>query len=450
LPLRCLLLPLLLTLPAAAQIVDGTVADAVTGKPIPGARIKLKPSDRSGADPLYTKTDAEGRFRFLQPPVGSYQVTPDAIGYLAPPCCALVSLNGHPSRATFASPGQPFPKITEARDPDGTSHASVEFLLTAYAVITGVITDPNGVPLPGAEIEIQQKVPAKAARSYPSHPLPGGEFILAQRSMTRADDRGQFRVAHLEPGAYYVVANRPQGIPGNWEPSYRPTYYPAATDPDAAKALNLAAGATVAADIRILRQTGARVSGRLIQPPIQGTAMTLVTLLPERNYLVNADRPFTNTSTGQFELAAVPPGRYILAATTIIPSVSPWDSKSVFGATQVIEVADHDLILDIPLRRLNEVTGTVKFAEGCKSTPVRLHATTQTGRLPDEVTPNAEGAFSLGTLGAGRTILYVQGVGIPASVRIGNREVKEGFDIPLADDEKLEVTISCPQARRPQ
>src|ERR1035438_291756 len=116
---RYLLLLLLLAQFAGAQTVEGVVVDATTGGAIAGARVKLEIGRNSPIDPLYTRTGPDGHFQFARPPQSGYFLTADAPGYLGPTRCA-----------------------------------GDQCSLTRYAVISGAVTDPNGVLVPYADIEI--------------------------------------------------------------------------------------------------------------------------------------------------------------------------------------------------------------------------------------------------------------------------------------------------------
>jgi hypothetical protein len=70
-------------------------------------------------------------------------------------------------------------------------------------------------------------------------PLPNGAGQLSPGNSVYADDLDEFRVAHLDPGTYYLVANKPQ-LPGSWDPTFHPTFYPRATDFSSARASRLA------------------------------------------------------------------------------------------------------------------------------------------------------------------------------------------------------------------
>jgi hypothetical protein len=399
---RYLFLFLLLTQPAAAQVVEGTVVDAVTGGAIAGARVKL---EANPLDPIYTRTDANGQYRFAKPPLAGYTIWADAPGYLTPLRCAI-------------------PRCS----------------LTAYAVISGQVTDPNGVPLPEAEVEVLQQ-------------RPGGPPV--HKAQIYADDQGRFRAARLEAGTYYVVANRPQAA--GWEPDYHPTYYPGVVDPASARPLELAAGTKAQVDIRILRLAGVRIAGRLIKPQSGNRLQTQIVIIPLNTYLANP-RQSTVTAGEEFALTNTLPGRYTLAAVGRPEGNNPWTIEAEFGALQTIEVTDHDVTgLEVALRPLPDLNGTVTFAEGCKDVPVRIRARGSPAvfMASKDTIPGPDGTFVLQRLFPGKYTLSVEpaidlGQMPVTSVRLGGREVpKEGFDAPFAAGETLILVVGC-GARRPQ
>lgn len=90
-PRRAPILPLVLVLLAAAagdvagQAVEGTLLDAETGEPIPGATVTLaRTSDGSGTGLARSALTAEdGRFRLSGVPTGRYTLRAERIGYHA-------------------------------------------------------------------------------------------------------------------------------------------------------------------------------------------------------------------------------------------------------------------------------------------------------------------------------------------------------------------------------
>src|SRR6185369_10402535 len=80
--------------------------------------------------------------------------------------------------------------------------------LTAYAVIAGKLTSSNGVPRAREFIEILEKYPAEPGgpQFLSTFRTPDGQYEI-RNTAVRTDDRGEFRMARLTPGTYYVVAN---------------------------------------------------------------------------------------------------------------------------------------------------------------------------------------------------------------------------------------------------
>lgn len=59
------------------QTVRGTVVDKISQSPVPGAVVQVQ----NMAPPLVATTDAEGRFRFSQVPVGKQSLRITYMGY---------------------------------------------------------------------------------------------------------------------------------------------------------------------------------------------------------------------------------------------------------------------------------------------------------------------------------------------------------------------------------
>ena len=213
--------------------LEGDIVNSTTGAPVAGARIKL---ERSLAEPTYTRADAHGHFRFGNLDPGIYTLSAGSPGFLKS-STAYVDLTafrpdgGDGVMRGFIQVGYgsavPAATITNSTDSSGTQHAKATVPLLAYGVITGKVTDPYGVPLADTTVEVLAKAPVPAS----------GSTSLPARSMqVRTNDKGEFRAASLEPGSYYVVANKSNGIT-TWESSYRITYYGGATDLAAARPL---------------------------------------------------------------------------------------------------------------------------------------------------------------------------------------------------------------------
>jgi hypothetical protein len=448
-------------------VVEGKVVASGTGAPIAGARVKLELQ----TEPIYTRTDAEGHFLFQNLAPALYFVSVESPGFLAlastPVDFTLPRSGGTGGggRRVIEVPNASVRRGTVARstDPDGTLRATVSAALTAYAAITGRVTDPDGLPLEDCPVEIMMKRPLSRDRgsSPVVRPLPDGKSELMQISMAHTNDKGEFRAGRLEPGTYYVVANK-VNFPGAWESTYQITYYPRAIDLMSAKPLDLAAGQQVRADIQIASQNGVRVAGRLIKPgaaeePAHSLLYTSVALVPEQNYLINSNGPFT-TGRDDYALTNVLPGRYTLMALTRDASADPFggSQKAVFGLTRSIEIGDRDMEgVDLVLQPLHDLAGTVTFREGCTPSPIHIRAQSFSNPLgpgPGDAVSGSDGKFVLKDITVGRYTVSVSSASGPgfgrmvpvSSIRLGDRDVREaGFEAPLSGEESLHIDIGC-------
>jgi len=421
--------------------IAGTVVNQAIGKPVAGARVKLS-TPNGEAEPLYARTDPEGRFEFVSLNPGSYFLYAESPGLEpAEAGCGCVRM--------------------ELKSGDAVATATIP--LRPYVVIYGKLTDFNGIPVANSPIEILMKVPgsSREARLQESRAVPGQDAVTARGGAT-TNDRGEFRVAHIAPGTYYVVANKQIGGQGMWQDlASHITYFPHALDLASAKPIEVATGQQVRADIQIVRQEGVRIAGRLLKPGSETSSAapysyTSVTLVPEQNYLLNPNGPHAISRTDRFEVVDVSPGKYKLVALTSDQS-DPWgaDRKIVSTAVQHIEVANRDLDLDIQLQPVRALQGIVTFPEGCASVPVRIRAY---GAGPVgswlEVVTGGDGKFVLDGFAPTRYSLSIStvpgaaGIAAPASATIGGRDVlKDGFDYPLEVDAALRIVMGCANGR---
>ncbi len=254
--------------------LEGSVVDKTSGSPVAEARVRIQ---RSSDDPIFVRTDAAGQFHFAHLTAGAYLIEADRPGFTE---------SDEYSRA---------PVVVDAP-------TKLTLALTRYAVISGTVTDPNGLPRPQSTVEI-----------LPVRVSPKGATVIPP---VYTNDLGQYRVPRLQPGMYYVVVGRASPF-GDWESSYRTTYFPTALDQASATAIELAPGQQAQADIRIVRRAGVRIAGRLVKPAgasIGPAPGVWVMLAPEPWRAGNEYGPNATISGDNFEFTDVPPGAYILNA----------------------------------------------------------------------------------------------------------------------------------------
>jgi hypothetical protein len=459
-------------------IVEGDVVNVATNGPIANARVRLSTAQAI----LYGKVDRQGHFTIGNLSPGSYQLTVDSPGFVQSHQTSVdLSVpapgSGRMMRTVTHYPDSQIPdaKVTKSIDADGTIHGVVSVPLLAYSVIAGKVTDPYGLPMMNCTIEVLKKIPPRPA-GQPGEPLlrPGSsnEF-QSVRGTIDTDDRGEYRI-QVEPGTYWVVANKQGSSWHNWESADRVTYFPAAISLGSAKPLELAAGQLARADIQIVRQAGVRVAGKLLRPPgaadsvvdIPGSGphsflYTNLSLVPAGSALMNSNGPFINGQE-DYVFQDVMPGKYTLMALTRDAASDPsgQNQKPLFGLIKEVVVGERDMDgFDLALEPLRDLAGEVIFGEGCKPTRLDIRTNGFSPLAGSQVTvvSGTDGKFVLRGLTTGRLNVAVSSRVDPgqnvqvSSIRLGDRDVqKNGLDVPYQGSETLRIAIDCANVRRQQ
>lgn len=271
--MRRLFLAGTIALAAAAMHADepefclgGTVRNALTGAPLRRAAVTIPQAA--------ALTDAAGAFRFCKLSEGSYYANAEKPG--------------------FAETG--------VRVAVGPSRDDIVLQLQPLAAIGGKVADAAGEPLQNASIQLLSTA------------------IIEGRRQTRVedtvstDDRGQYRLAGLGPGRYYLkAAGWGSAMPhADQQESFTPVYYGGAAELSSAAPLTVEPGTEVQADFSLPLLTAYRIRGR---------ATGLLPLLAARIELLGLDRePIAvpaalDNVSGDFRIEAVPPGSYVVRVT---------------------------------------------------------------------------------------------------------------------------------------
>lgn len=409
--------------------VEGSVADAASGKPLAGARIKLS-TFRDG-DQHFTVADKHGRFQFAGIDLQSHQLFAEYPGYMNP----------------GSRPAQEF-LSAEAPLSAGNTHVEVEVRLQAYAVLSGRVTDAAGAPADNIRIDLLLRKPMGPARVLPglSKGTIGGDELRFETGVV-TDDRGGYRLPRLLPGRYYLMA---ESARFGGDKAYRDTYYPG--ESYAGKALEIAigrAGEIPNVDIQLARRVGVRVSGRLSiastgQPVSTGAGVVLWSEAAPRVSLGSVAKP-------DYAIEDVLPGTYVLEAAVRDLSMSLSNPIIPFAARRKVEVGDRDIDgLDIALQPTPEIPGTLRFAAGCPETSVALYDQVEsrlTVTNDNYITLNGSSNFVLRSLIPGMHKLGVTGLMIGPLYRIGSArmagvELGDRFEIPGAAG-PLDIVMTC-------
>jgi carboxypeptidase family protein len=342
--------------PGTASISGIVLTDDTDARPLRRVRVFLNSPDDEVA--RTTISDDAGRFVFDGLRAARYTVGGTKEGY--------VTVNYGASR-----PGRAGAPLTLA---DGQALADLTLTLPRGAVITGVLLDPEGLPVPGVSMRALRYVYTVT-----------GERRLSAVSTTMAshitDDRGAYRIYGLPAGEYAIAA--PATLPpgsnvllmndtevraalDELKQSQRPqttsnskTAAGSETDADAPRAIGYAPvfypGTTAASQAAVIplgkSEERAGIDFQLQYVPtgtIRGSVITPEGVSPEyiRVHLIatsdvilsgnsNESRTTSVTAKGEFSFLTVPPGAYTIIAKG---TRGPTANASMFWATTELVV----------------------------------------------------------------------------------------------------------------
>jgi hypothetical protein len=422
--------------------LEGQVVNAVTGAPLKRATVTLQltrilpmtvgqPARASGSNTV--ETDDQGRFAFREVAPGGYAIRAQRQGFLDPAGGQVLVRN-----ALMVGENQ---QIT-----------GIVVRLAPYSVISGKVLDSDGEPLAGVRV---------VALRWGFGQLAGQLTRTVTESPFSTNDLGEYRIAGLPAGGYFVAAEAPrrnglyssprQPLEDKPEVVYTPTYYPAVTDAAAATPVKVAAGAeTRGIDIKMVEVKAFSIRGRVIDPEAPATGalasrMASVSLRPRAiggplNYFGYGVR----FSDGGFHLSGVPPGSYYLVAQRVSEQGHP-----AAGGSLPIDVGDKNLdgiaVQALPVVDVDVVTKAEPAGPSNCGVFVSLVDGVFSGGVPGVNAPPGSktalknvvpGAYAL-HLGAGQC--YVQ------SVRFGGRDVTD-MRLKVDGSGPLEITLAASDA----
>jgi hypothetical protein len=285
-----------------AHLEGQVVADA-NGLPLRRVQVILTPLE-AGKPAIGTQTNDQGSFVLRDIEPGGYQLSAQRDGYLTTTTFR---------RGAFRMP----PRFTLSRGEDITN---VTFRLRPWAVISGKIRFEDGDPAVGVPVELYRQYHLRGRRG----------FTRVATGVT--DDRGDYRVHGLAPGAYFVAANfqgdqtgpgvedQPR-IDSNGQevplPSYTTTFFPNTQRLSEASPIRLREGDDlIGIDIYLRPVERVKLAGR-ITDGISGSTLTAATITLERLDSGNTGTlpvpiNLTFDRDGFFHIDNVAPGSYQL------------------------------------------------------------------------------------------------------------------------------------------
>lgn len=198
----------------------------------------------------------------------------------------------------------------------GQELKDIQIRLAAAAVVTGHVTDEDGEPLQNAEVSVLR-------RTFSS-----GHSRWEQAGSERTNDLGEYRIAGLGAGSYYVSVNPPPDFkslldsagsgarlnaaaPEKPSTSYQTTFYPGTLDRTQASSIQLHAGDDFPVDFSLAPAPTLSIRGSVTNLPPRTSAM-IVLQSNDFNVVFNSAEMHRD---GSFIIRDVSPGTYTIIAT---------------------------------------------------------------------------------------------------------------------------------------
>jgi hypothetical protein len=263
--------------------VDGAVTNAITGEPIPRARINLN----SGGISYAAASDSAGKWSISNAACGMGQINVSRPGFL---------LGGAVPRNRQAMPFQPLNLAS------GSPVHDLRIKLTPQSVIVGKVLDDQGDPVMGAQVSVlASRVIEGRARFQPS-----GAGIT--------NDLGEYRISNLPRGRYLVCArsNQNNGIqPANAATLAAENCYPGPPEAGASSAMEIPPGRESKVDFTLNQILAVHVRGTITGlPEGRGIGINLIKRGVNSDFGGNVPGAVRD---GKFDFR-VTPGSYMLTA----------------------------------------------------------------------------------------------------------------------------------------
>jgi hypothetical protein len=411
--------------------VAGTVVKEPGGQPLKKVIVQFIAEDQKQGGNYTASTDADGHFQIDNIVPGRYRLFLERIGY--------VEINGRGLKS----------ELNVFTVQAGQSLDDLQLRMLPTAIITGRITDEDGDPMSNVRVIVQKKRPGKSSRE-----TTGGEAT---------NDLGEYRLAGLFPGQYWVVAMPPPDFRDYEQPHpksplenpqsetqtdtrYRTTYYPGTYDAMQASAITLRAGDEMPVNFTLEPSRTYRVHG--IVTGVTPGQKPIVELIPKAGDAMHANEVGPD---GQFELRGVGTGSYVIRAS------AGTDSQTLTTQQDLsVVAADVEGVKLTPMASF-KISGHL-YVEGKAAGDLTQYSVNlRAGESPDDnsLFPSQEffganapvdrfGNFEWKTVNPGNYVVQVYGGDghglFMKSIRLGGKDIETGFT--ASGPASLDVMIS--------
>lgn len=297
---------------AQTQSVTGTVVDALTNNPISRAKIALSLNGSREA----VLTDGTGSFAFARVPRGKYTLSAEHANY--------VPQNGLWNGSVVVEP-EKAPTV-------------IRLQLLPTAKLSGNVFDENGSPFPFTSLQFFRKIVSE-----------GRATVQQITTQGASNDLGEYRVATLEPGQYFVCA---MAMANGYQKRHSLTYQNpclVTEEPGSAELLDLRPGEERHLDLHVKPVPCIRFSGSVdlgAADPAASLSLYLRRIsakeIPLSSYLnVSFDR-----GTSRFQADEIPVGDYLLVAQGNYMGRNVHTMQVVHARSQ--DIRDYRLVLGEP------------------------------------------------------------------------------------------------------
>jgi carboxypeptidase family protein len=280
--------------------IEGVVTKEPGSEPVKKAVIELIAENQSEGGDYTAVSGPDGGFRIEGIVPGRYHLFAERTG--------MLEADKHRARADgrvlTLGAGQ------ELKD--------LRIRLQAAAVVRGRVTDEDGDPLPNAQVTVLRQ-------TYVS-----GRSRFEQAGAERTNDLGEYRVAGLPAGNYYVSVSPPPdfkslieaagmaaadarntGAPDKPATSYQTTYYPGTADRSQASPVELHAGDEFPVNFSLTPSPSLSIRGSVVNLPPRSSA-TIMLQSRDFSLVLNGAEMHQD---GSFVIRDVAPGAYTILAT---------------------------------------------------------------------------------------------------------------------------------------
>jgi hypothetical protein len=287
-------------IPIGASTLSGRVIDHITRRPLSEAVVTLTSDDLKHK--LSTTTDDSGTFEFTRIASGAYIVDAELPGYVPQ---TLGMEDGRRDAALI-------------RVAAGEHRRSIELALVRGGSITGRVTSDDGQPVRNAQLGVLEATGGAGARRF------------MQSVRARTNERGEFLLADLPEGSYYVSAMAPDHTADGLAPGFRQVFFPGSTSINGATAVEVRATATTGGiNLTLPRNLLIKLSGTVLRGISAGPITA--TLLRDGSFLQNVKV----ARDGSFSTQLREPDTYTLVATAETDDATEAGAIAVAMATDV-------------------------------------------------------------------------------------------------------------------